>query len=83
VTLWLDAAEKSPGKARAHLNAGAAYHRAERLDEAVAHYCRALAIVPGDPLARANLELALLMQGKDVPGGEEPAPLADLLTFCP
>ena len=83
VTLWLDAAGKSPGKARAQLNAGAAYHRAERLDEAVAHYCRALALAPGDPLARANLELALVMQGKDLPPGEEPLETNELVAFCP
>jgi hypothetical protein len=64
VTLWVDAAGKSPDKARVHLNAGVAYHQADRLDEAVEHYCRALRLKPDDHLAHDNLEIALDALGK-------------------
>jgi hypothetical protein len=59
VTLWIDAADKAPAKARPHLNAGVAYHQRDQLDAAVARYCRALALAPDDVLARENLEIAL------------------------
>ena len=64
VSLWLDAAEKSPRKARPQVNVGVAYHHSERLDEAVAHYCRALELNPDDELASENLEVALTQLGK-------------------
>lgn len=59
VTLWVDAAEKSPAKARPHTNAGAAYHAADRFEEAVEHYCRALELNSEDQIARTNLGIVL------------------------
>jgi hypothetical protein len=70
VTLWLDAAEKSPAKARPHTNTGVAYHVTDRFEEAIDHYCRALALEPGDDVARANLEVALYAVGEDGCPGE-------------
>lgn len=64
LTLWVDAAEKSPDKVRPQLNAGVAYHQAGRLDEAVERYCRVLELSPDDPLARDNLAIALAAQGR-------------------
>jgi len=64
LSLWLDAAEKSPGKSRPQVNVGAAYHNADRLADAVAHYCRALKLSPDDELANENLELALTQLGR-------------------
>ena len=64
VTLWLDAAEKSPRKARVQVNYGVALHGAGRLDAAARQYCRAIALDPSLSLAEENLELALDQQGK-------------------
>jgi hypothetical protein len=64
LTLWLDAVEKSPRKARVHVNVGVAYHGVDRLDDAVRHYCRALRLDPDIALAADNLEIALDAQGK-------------------
>jgi hypothetical protein len=64
VSLWLDAAEKSPGKARVLVNYGVALHGAGRLDAAARQYCRAIALDPSLTLAEENLELALDQQGK-------------------
>jgi hypothetical protein len=78
ITLWLDAAEKSPGKVRPQVNLGAAYHKNAQLADAVDHYCRALALKPDDPLARGNLALALSMQGKVADDDVE-----DVTAYCP
>ena len=96
ITLWLDAAEKSPEKLRPQVNLGAAYHNAGRLDEAVVHYCRALALNPYDELAADNLELALTQLGRletrQAGAAALPAPRAadtvvlekaDLSAYCP
>ena len=64
VSLWLDAAEKSPAKARVLVNYGVALHGAGRLDAAARQYCRAIALDPSLTLAEENLELALDQQGK-------------------
>jgi protein O-mannosyl-transferase len=64
LTLWLDAADKSPGRARSHVNLGAVYHVIGRLDDAFVHFCRALAIDPDDTVASDNLEIVLEAQGK-------------------
>jgi hypothetical protein len=79
VTLWLDAAEKSPAKARPHTNAGMAYHTTDRFEEAIDHYCRALALEPGDDVARANLEVARYSLGED----PIDAGAADVTAYCP
>jgi protein O-mannosyl-transferase len=63
VTLWLDAAEKAPGKNRPHVNLGVAYIGADRLDEAAREFCRALHIDPGDTVANENLAAVLEAQG--------------------
>ncbi len=59
LALWQDAREKSPGKARVHLNLGAVLHQEGRLTEAVGSYCRALELEPENKLARSNLTLLL------------------------
>jgi hypothetical protein len=64
LSLWLDAAEKSPRKARVLVNYGVALHGAGQYDAAARQYCRALALDPGTALAADNLELALGAQGK-------------------
>jgi len=46
ITLWTDAVAKSPGKARAHNNLGAAYEAAGRPDEAAREYAIALRLRP-------------------------------------
>jgi len=64
VTLWLDAAEKSPAKVRPQTNAGVAYHQVGLLDEAVQRYCKALKLDPSDKSTRDNLAIALEAQHK-------------------
>jgi hypothetical protein len=93
LTLWLDAVEKSPDKVRPHTNLGAAYHKADRLDEAVDQYCRALKLDPDDPIAHDNLDLALTTLGtfdhivpkvvERRPDGSVVLEVEDAATFCP
>ncbi len=64
LSLWSDAAEKSPGKARVHVNVGVAHHGRGELDEAIASYCRAIAADASVPVARDNIEIALEQQGR-------------------
>ncbi len=64
LSLWSDAASKSPNKARVHVNVGVAYHGLDRLDDAIRHYCRALEIDPNIALAEENLQIALDQQGR-------------------
>ena len=54
VLLWQDALAKSPNKARVYANLGTALHHAGRLDEAIIHYCKALALDPKSRQAEAN-----------------------------
>ncbi len=92
-TLWLDATEKSPNKARPHVNLGAAYHKDDQLDAAVAQYCRALALDPNASVAHDNLELALTELGtydhvepevvERRPNGSVVLALPDAVSFCP
>lgn len=65
--LWEDALQKSPGKARVHVNYGTALHLDGELDEAIEHYCRALEIEPGNRRARSNINIA---QQEQVDRGE-------------
>jgi protein O-mannosyl-transferase len=69
LSLWSDAVEKAPGKARAHLSLGYALRRAERYGEAVAEYQRGLAVVGDDKETRhqlqRNLAAALIWQGRN------------------
>jgi hypothetical protein len=93
LTLWLDTVQKSPDKARPHVNLGAAYHNAGWLNEAVEQYCRALKIDPDDPLAHDDLELALTTLGKfdsiapkvveRRPDGSVVLEIEDAVAFCP
>ena len=93
VTLWLDAADKSPDKARVHANLGAAYQKADRLDDAIVHHCRALQLAPDEPSANDNLDLALTLRGdydSVVPEVVERRPDGSVVmafpapvTFCP
>ena len=88
LTLWLDATEKSPDKARPQLNLGVAYHQLEQLDDAIPHYCRALQLAPDDRLAHDNLEIALEALGigasvKDArPDGTTVLEMKSPETFC-
>jgi hypothetical protein len=93
VTLWLDAADKSPNKARAHANLGAEYHKADRLNDALVEHCRALELAPDDPVANDNLDLTLTLLGaydsvvpevvERRPDGSVVLALPAPLTFCP
>lgn len=58
VTFWSDAVSKSPGKARAHNNAGYAYQLAGDLDRAIDHFRAALALNPDSGIAGENLRQA-------------------------
>ena len=55
ITMFADAAAKSPDKARPHNNLGDALRKAGRVEEAAAHFERALAIKPDYPDALNNL----------------------------
>jgi len=55
VTLWEDAVIKSPQKARARFNLGAAYQNAGRRDDAIREYERALALKPDIHAAYSNM----------------------------
>ncbi len=55
VTLWEDAASKSPNKARVHYNLGAALARGGALDRAEASFSRALEVNPKDDFAYGGL----------------------------
>jgi len=92
LSLWRDAAEKSPGKLRPLVNLGVAHHQAGQLDEAVQAYCAALKISPDDDVVRDNLESALDELGRlevsgtvvtKNPDGSMIMELPDVATFCP
>jgi tetratricopeptide (TPR) repeat protein len=63
LSLWQDALEKSPNKARVHVNVGASLHQLDRLDDAIRHYCRALELDPHNREAEYNLEAAVEARG--------------------
>lgn len=58
VAFWSDAVSKSPGKARAHNNAGYAYYLAGDFDRAIDHFRTAITLNPDSDIARENLRLA-------------------------
>lgn len=64
LSLWSDAAAKSPRKARVHINVGVAHHGRDELDRAIEHYCRAIELDPTIAVARENIEIALEQQGR-------------------
>jgi tetratricopeptide (TPR) repeat protein len=59
LSLWMDALQKSPDKARVHVNVGTALQLEGRLDEAIPYYCRALEIDPKSARAHYHLEVVL------------------------
>ena len=63
-SLWRDAVEKSPEKARPHHNLGIALCDEGRLEEALAEYNKALTLDPGLYKAANNIGLVLIDQGK-------------------
>jgi hypothetical protein len=93
ITLWLDAAEKSPRKSRPHVNAGMGYVDLERLDDAVAEFCQALKLDPDDRDALGNLDFAVDKQGKldsgdaeivdQAPDGTLTLEIDDSTAYCP
>lgn len=75
LTLWLDAAGKSPDKARVQLNLGVALHGSGQIADAAQHYCRALTLDPGMAVAAENLAIARDQLGRapDLPCDPQPA----------
>ena len=55
VTLWEDAARKSPNKTRTRFNLGAAYQNAHRPNDAIREYQRALQLKPDIHAAYSNM----------------------------
>jgi tetratricopeptide (TPR) repeat protein len=64
VTFWRDSVEKSPNKARPHLNLGFALHGRGNLEEAMKYYHKALLLKPGYEKGHNNLGVALKDKGK-------------------
>ena len=64
VSLWSDVVKKSPQKVRAHNNLGNALKNQGKIEEAIAHFNKALQINPGYAKAHNNLGTALASQGK-------------------
>ncbi len=64
ITLWSDAAQKSPAKYRPHLNLGTALALTGRLDEGARELQRAVEIDPGSAYARTQLGAALVVSGR-------------------
>jgi tetratricopeptide (TPR) repeat protein len=57
-SLWMDAAKKSPNKARPHNNLGTAYDKKGLLDEAITELKKSLIIKPDSAEAHTNLGVA-------------------------
>jgi len=64
VTLWSDAASKSPNKARVHVNLGNAYLAESKTDLAAEAYRRAIAANPKETAAYNNLSTVQLRAGQ-------------------
>jgi hypothetical protein len=64
ISIWSDAAQKSPGKSRPHANLGTALCVAGRLDEGARELRRAVEIDPGSSYARAQLGASLVTLGR-------------------
>ena len=64
ISLWQDAVEKSPHKARPHSNLGSAYGKKDMYDEAISECRKALAIDPNH--AKAYFNLGLVYEKKDM-----------------
>ncbi|MBF0537275.1 MAG: tetratricopeptide repeat protein [Nitrospirae bacterium] len=63
LTLWKDAVEKSPKKARPHNNLGMYYERQGDMHEAIEHYKTATVLKPDYVVAHMNLGRVYAMQG--------------------
>ena len=63
ISLWQDAVEKSPHKARPHSNLGSAYGKKDMYDEAISECRKALAIDPNNTRARSSLGVAYFTKG--------------------
>ena len=92
LSLWQDAVDKSPNKARPWLNLGVAHQFGGQLVPAVDAYCRALRLQPGNELATENLEIALMELGRldptagtpiELEGGVTAYELPNAVRFCP
>jgi hypothetical protein len=59
LALWQNALEQSPDKPRVIQNVGVILFQSGQVDEAIAHYCRALKVDPDFAMARSNLNVAL------------------------
>ena len=59
LSLWRDAMQKSPGKARVHVNVGTALHLEGKVHEAIKHYCEGLRLEPTNKRAESNINIAL------------------------
>jgi tetratricopeptide (TPR) repeat protein len=64
VTLWEDAVQKSPDKARTHFNVGAAYQTSGRLNDAIREYQVALSIKPDIHSAYSNMAAIQIDSGQ-------------------
>lgn len=80
VTLWEDAAGKSPAKGRTHGALGHAYQRAGRFVEAERAYVEAVRLAPQDYIARNNLGAIYLKQRRY---GEAVSQFKGVLTLAP
>lgn len=63
MSLWQDAAMKSPNKARPHNNLGETYYKKRRFDEAIREFQTALRLNPGFAVAHNNLGTAFAAKG--------------------
>jgi protein O-mannosyl-transferase len=64
VSLWQDAIEKSPQKARPHFNLGAAYQNARRPNDAIREYQTALSLKPDIHAAYSNMAAIQIDSGQ-------------------
>ena len=65
-TIWVDCVRKSPQNARAHDNLGAALADLGQVEEAIAHYRKALEIKPNSANAHYNFAVTLANRGQIV-----------------
>lgn len=68
LSLWGEALERSPSKARVHVNYGTALHLKGEVKQAMKHYCEALRLEPDNRQAESNINVALddLMEADEV-----------------
>jgi tetratricopeptide (TPR) repeat protein len=64
VRLWSETVRDQPESFRARINLGAALRSEGRIDEAIAHFRRAVELNPGDPRGFANLAASLTEAGR-------------------